>query len=92
LLFAKQKDALRAEAQLKDALSLDPTFVPAAVDLPTFLEVSGGRLRAKRRCAPPCTTHLPTLHYFMRWAYSSKSSLSTMQVGDAQPSTHWSVP
>ena len=33
MLFAKQKDALRAEAQLKDALSLDPTFVPAAVNL-----------------------------------------------------------
>jgi tetratricopeptide (TPR) repeat protein len=33
LLFAKQKGALRAEAELKDTLSLDPTFVPAAVNL-----------------------------------------------------------
>ena len=33
MLFAKRKDVKEAEAQLKDALSLDPTFVPAAVNL-----------------------------------------------------------
>jgi tetratricopeptide (TPR) repeat protein len=33
LLFAKRKDVKEAEAHLKDALSLDPTFVPAAVNL-----------------------------------------------------------
>jgi predicted CXXCH cytochrome family protein len=33
LLFAQRKDVKEAEAQLKDALSLDPTFVPAAVNL-----------------------------------------------------------
>lgn len=33
LLFAKRKDVKEAEAQLKDALSLDPTFVPATVNL-----------------------------------------------------------
>ena len=33
LLFAKRKDVDEAEAQLQDALSLDPTFVPAAVNL-----------------------------------------------------------
>jgi predicted CXXCH cytochrome family protein len=33
LLFAKRKDLKEAEAQLKEALSLDPTFVPAAVNL-----------------------------------------------------------
>ena len=32
-LSAKRKDLKEAEAQLKDALSLDPTFVPAAVNL-----------------------------------------------------------
>jgi tetratricopeptide (TPR) repeat protein len=33
LLFAKRREVKEAEAQLKDALSLDPTFVPAAVNL-----------------------------------------------------------
>jgi Flp pilus assembly protein TadD len=33
LLFARRKDLKEAEAQLKEALSLDPSFVPAAVNL-----------------------------------------------------------
>ena len=33
LLFAKRKEVKEAETQLKNALSLDPTFVPAAVNL-----------------------------------------------------------
>jgi tetratricopeptide (TPR) repeat protein len=33
LLFAKRKEVKEAQAQLKDSLSLDPTFVPAAVNL-----------------------------------------------------------
>jgi tetratricopeptide (TPR) repeat protein len=33
LLFAKRKEVREAETQLKDALSLDPTFVPATVNL-----------------------------------------------------------
>ena len=33
MLFTKRNDLARAEAQLKEALSLDPTFVPAAVNL-----------------------------------------------------------
>lgn len=42
LLFAKRKEVREAEAQLKEALSLDPTFVPAAVNL-ADLERSLGR-------------------------------------------------
>jgi tetratricopeptide (TPR) repeat protein len=33
LLFANRKEVREAEAQLKDSLSLDPTFVPSAVNL-----------------------------------------------------------
>jgi tetratricopeptide (TPR) repeat protein len=42
LLFGKRKEVREAEAQLKEALSLDPTFVPAAVNL-ADLERSLGR-------------------------------------------------
>jgi tetratricopeptide (TPR) repeat protein len=42
LLFAKRKEVREAEVQLKEALSLDPTFVPAAVNL-ADLERSLGR-------------------------------------------------
>jgi tetratricopeptide (TPR) repeat protein len=42
LLYAKRKEVREAEAQLKEALALDPTFVPAAVNL-ADLERSLGR-------------------------------------------------
>ncbi len=41
LLFLKQKNVDRAETELKDALSLDPTFTPAAVNLADLCRQTG---------------------------------------------------
>jgi hypothetical protein len=62
LLFARRKDVAQAEAQLKEPLLLDPTFVPAAVNLADLVEASAGTVTVKRPCAPPCSTDLPILH------------------------------
>jgi len=48
LLFAKELELGKAEAQLKIALSLDPSFVPAAVNLADLYRASGREGEAER--------------------------------------------
>jgi tetratricopeptide (TPR) repeat protein len=65
LLFAKQKKFDRAESELKTALSLDPSFVPAAVNLADLYREQGHEAQGEAvlRAAMLHSPHDPALMY-----------------------------